>query len=307
MKMKTDFKGIIPALYTCFDNSGQVNCTETARLAKWLVQKGVGGFYLCGTTGSGLLLSMEERKKITETISCELDGQVPLMVHVGCMAIRDAIELAKHAAGLKGVKGISSLGPQYYSVPFAEEIQCLSAVAQASELPFYPYLFGSMVEKYGVEKIIDGFSAIPNMAGLKAFVSDLAVHQTIIKQGPGNWQVFHGYDQCLFYAMNIKGIEAAIGSTYNIVPEIVVEIVNAVQKGNFERGRALQEKFSDYWISIQGFSFLAFGAYFLSQRGFKTGPMRLPLRLPTEAEIQTVCQKLKKSGFDITCPLPKSI
>ncbi len=293
------FKGIIPALYTCFCDNGEVNYAETARLAKWLVQKGAGGFYLCGTTGCGLLLSMEERKKIAEAVSSELDGQVPLMVHVGCMAIKDAVDLAKHAAGLKGVKGISSLPPQYYSVPFAEEIKCLSAVAQASDLPFYPYLFGSMVEKHGVEKIIDGFSAIPNMAGLKAFVSDLAVHQTIIKQGPANWQVFHGYDQCLFQAMMIKGIDAAIGSTYNIVPEIVVEIVNSVKNRNFEQGRKLQEKFSDYWISIQGFSFLAFGAYFLSQRGFKTGPMRLPLRLPTEAEIHIVCQKLKKSGFDV--------
>lgn len=296
--MKTNFKGIIPALYTCFDDQGQVNYMETARLAKWLVQKGSGGFYLCGTTGSGLLLSIEERKKITETISSELDGQVPLMVHVGCMAIQDAVELARHAAGLKGVEGISSLGPQYYGVPLAEEIQCLSAVSQATDMPFYPYMFGSMVEKYGVEKIIDGFSTIPNMAGLKAFVSDLAVHQTLLKWGPSHWQIFHGYDQCLFHALNIRGIDAAIGSTYNIVPEIVVEIFNSMCQGHWQRGRVLQEKFADYWRSIQGFSFLAFGAYFLAQRGFKTGPMRLPLRLPSEVEINIVCKKLQDSGFD---------
>ena len=151
------FRGIIPALYTCYQDDGAVNCAETVRLAQWLVEKGVGGFYLCGSTGNGLLLTSNERQRIVESVAAGLDGQVPLMVHVGTMNTADAVALARHAAKLKGVCAISSLPPQYYPVPLDHEIQHLSTIAAAGELPFYPYVFGTTVDKYGIGPLIDGF------------------------------------------------------------------------------------------------------------------------------------------------------
>ena len=296
---KKTFSGIIPALCTCFDNDGEVNYAETARLAKWLAEKGAGGFYLCGTTGSGLLLSKDERKRIVESVALAVNSSLPLMVHVGSMATKDAVELAKHAAGVKGVCGISSLPPQYYPVSFDDEIANLSIIADATELPFYPYLFGSMVDKYGVDKLISGFARIPNMAGIKAFVADLSIHQTILNNGPSHWQLFHGFDQCLFQALTIPGITAAIGSTYNVVPEIVIGIFNAVKEGNYAKGNALHRQYSNYWLSVQGYSFLAFGNYFLTKRGFKMGNHRLPLRPPHDEEIAVVESRMHKAGFRI--------
>ena len=141
------FRGIIPALYTCYREDGGVNLAETVRLAQWLVEKGVGGFYLCGSTGNGLLQSLDERQQIVESVCNGLDGQVPLMVHVGTMNTADAVELAKHASRLKGVCAISSLPPQYYPMPLDHEIEHLSAVSTATDLPFYPYVFGTTVDR----------------------------------------------------------------------------------------------------------------------------------------------------------------
>ena len=55
------FCGIVPAFYTCCEDDGSVNHSETVRLAQWLAGKGVCGFYLCGSTGDGLFVSQEER------------------------------------------------------------------------------------------------------------------------------------------------------------------------------------------------------------------------------------------------------
>jgi N-acetylneuraminate lyase len=296
---RNKFTGIIPALYTCFKDGGDVNYTETAKLAKWLVEKGVGGFYLCGTTGSGLLLSKEERKKIVESVAESINGNVPIMVHVGSMATKDAVELAKHAAGIKGVCGISSLPPQYYPVGFEDEIANLSVVAEATNLPFYPYLFESMASKYGIDKLINGFARIPNMAGIKAFVSDMSIHQTIVNNGPSHWQLFHGFDQCLFQALTIPQITASIGSTYNIVPEIVIEIFNAVKQNEYAKANSLSCEFRKYWLSIQGYSFLGFGSYFLKKRGFMMGQPRLPLRWPNDDEITVVEDRMRKFAFNL--------
>ena len=293
------FEGIIPALYTCFNSDGSVNYRETVRLAEWLVKKGVGGFYLCGTTGSGLLLTQDERKRITNEVAEALAGQIPIMVHVGSMATREAIELAEHAASFKGVAGISSLPPQYYPLPFEDEIENLSVIAGATNLPFYPYLFGSLVDKYGIDKLIKGFSEIPNMAGVKAFVSDLSVHQLLITRSPETWQIFHGFDQCLLPALAITGVNAAIGSTYNVVPELAIAIYDAAKNGDFKTALLLNQKFGSYWISIHGFSFLEFGRYFLQERGFQMGQPRAPLRCPSKTEIEIVKHRMESYGFKL--------
>ena len=297
--MENLFTGIIPALYTCFNDDGSVNHSETGRLARWLVEKGASGFYLCGTTGSGLLLSKEERKTIVETVAAEVGTTVPLMVHVGCMNTKDSQELARHAAKVKGVRALSSLPPQYYDLPVKDEIAHLSAIAGVADLPFYPYVFGTTINKYGINNIIDVFSKIKNIAGIKAFVSDLAVHQTFIKNAPTEWQLLHGVDQCLCQALIIPGINGAIGSTYNVVPEIVVEIYQAVKNGDYDKAISAHDQFGGYWLSIQGFNFLVFGRYFLRQRGFSMGTPRSPLCPPSPEEIAIVRAKMDAAGFDL--------
>ena len=291
------FRGIIPALYTCYHDDGRVNYDETVRLAEWLCAKGVGGFYLCGTTGEGLLLSTDERKKIVACLGQALGDKVPLMVHVGCMATSDSVELAQHAAGCDGVRAISSLAPQYYPMPLKDQIKHLSVIAQATDLPFYPYLFSTAVDAHGIDALLEAFAQIPNMAGIKAFVTNLAIHQQIIKKGPSQWELLHGFDECLFHGLCIPGVDGSIGSTYNVLPEITVAIYNHVKQGNFAEAIALQEKFGAYWMAVYRGVILPLGRHFLQKRGFKMGPPRAPLCAPDPDTIRSVEQAVPAELF----------
>ena len=180
-----------------------------------------------------------------------------------------------------------------------DKIENLCAVAGSTNLPFYPYLFGSMVEEHGIDTLIAAFTKIPNMAGLKAFVTNLAIHQTIVKTAPDNWEVLHGFDQCLFHAICVPGIEGAIGSTFNVVPEIVTSIYNCVMKKEFEKAISLQNQFANYWVAVQRGPFLPIGRYFLQKRGFKMGEPRLPLCPPSKQIILEIEQKLKQYNFNL--------
>jgi len=299
--MKTKlFSGINAALYTAYLHDGAVNYDETARLAGWLVEKGISGLYLCGTTGDGLLLSMDERRGVVEAVSASVGEQVPLMVHVGTLATRDAINLAGHAAGLAGVSAISSLGPIYYPLPWRDQLNHLSTIAEVTDLPFYPYLFSETVQGQGIPAVLDSFAGIPNMAGIKAFVQDLAVHQAIVAQGPGQWELLHGHDQSLAPALAIPGVDGAIGSMYNVVPEITVAIYESVQSGDHARAAELHRRFATYWLpAVQEGSPLTVGRYWLNRRGFSMGEPRLPKRFPPPDAIQKVEESLREAGFDI--------
>ena len=295
------FTGINAALYTAYRDDGSVDFDETGRLAEWLIDKGISGLYLCGTTGDGLLLSLEERRKIVETVSRTVGDRAPLMVHVGTLATRDAMELARHAAQHEGVTAISSLGPVYYPLPWQDQMNHLTTIAGATDLPFYPYLFSDAVQAQGVSAVLASFAELPHMAGIKAFVQDLSVHQSILAEGRAGWELLHGHDQSLAQALAIPGVDGAIGSMYNVVPEITLAVFAAARGGDHARAAELHRKFSHYWLPACGTgSPLTIGRYWLNRRGLKLGEPRLPKRFPPPAKIEAMEKQLEKDGFNIS-------
>lgn len=60
----SDFSGAWPALVTPFTPKDKVNVTVLRELVDYLIDKQVGGFYVCGGTGEGLFMSPEERTQL---------------------------------------------------------------------------------------------------------------------------------------------------------------------------------------------------------------------------------------------------
>ena len=58
------FHGIFPALLTPFDKNGEINYSALKKLVRFNLDKGVNGFYVCGSTSEAFLMSMDERKKV---------------------------------------------------------------------------------------------------------------------------------------------------------------------------------------------------------------------------------------------------
>jgi len=108
--MKAKISGIIPPLLTAFDKNG--------------VDK-VQGFYPCGTYGSGPLMNVEERKRVAEVVIDEVNGRVPVIMHVGGASTRSVVELAKHAEKA-GATAVASVPPIYYGFKEAEVERHLS-------------------------------------------------------------------------------------------------------------------------------------------------------------------------------------
>ena len=64
----TTFSGAWPALVTPFTNNNQVHVPVLRRLVDYLIDKQIGGFYVCGSTGEGIYMSVAERKLVLETV-----------------------------------------------------------------------------------------------------------------------------------------------------------------------------------------------------------------------------------------------
>ena len=110
------YKGIIPAFYACYDENGDVSVDGTKALVEFLIEKGVDGLYVGGSSGECIYLSVEDRKKTLEAVMEANKGRITIIAHVACNNTKDSCELARHAEAL-GVDAIATIPPIYFRLP----------------------------------------------------------------------------------------------------------------------------------------------------------------------------------------------
>ena len=111
--MKKKITGLIAAGFSPMNEDGSLNLEVVPQLADHLIERSIEGLYLCGTTGEGPLLSVNERKRISEAYINAADKRAAVIVHVGHDSLVEARGLACHAADV-GADAIAAVGPCYY-------------------------------------------------------------------------------------------------------------------------------------------------------------------------------------------------
>src|SRR5215475_14553304 len=101
-------RGILPALLTPLDDEGVVvDHVALHQLVEFHIQNGVSGFFVCGGSGEGLLLTADERRAVLETVVGAAGRRAAVIAHIGALDTRTAQRLAAHAAGL-GVAAVAA-------------------------------------------------------------------------------------------------------------------------------------------------------------------------------------------------------
>ena len=267
----SSFNGAWPALVTPFTDEDKVNVGVLRELVEYLIDKGVGGFYVCGGTGEGLFMVPEERKLVTEIVVDQVNGRVPVIAHIGSMIVGDAVQLAEHAQEV-GAAGISSVIPPMFQNSESLYTYFARVGAAAPNIPLLTYIFGGPTDAVALmRQLMD----IPTVAGAKYTGPNMYEFREIVELRGDNWSIFSGMDeQCIYAAM--QGACGNIGSTLNYIPGIYREIHDSYKKGNIAQGQHLQVRANQ--VTGVLFSFGFFGALKEAMRmlGFDCGQPRLP-------------------------------
>src|ERR1041385_6479858 len=95
--MKSTLAGLIAAPFTAMRSDGRLNLDLIKAQAAALAESGVGGAFICGTTGEGFSLTTEERLQVGEQWMAVAPHSLPVIVHVGHQSIGESRKLAAHA------------------------------------------------------------------------------------------------------------------------------------------------------------------------------------------------------------------
>jgi len=288
----TGFHGVLPAVVTPFDAEGRFRPDSFERLLARVYEAGVHGLYVCGQTGEGMQQPLAQRKRVAEiAVKCSPAGKT-VIVHVGAQSTADAIELARHASRI-GAHAVSSL-PPIGSYSFEEVRAYYASLAAASEVPLLIYYYPAVAPSIaGIDQILE-LCGIPNVAGLKFTDTDLFKLSQIKQHGAA---VFSGCDE-IFVAGLLMGADGGIGSFYNVVPGLFVQLYDLARAQRWQEARAVQQKVNEL-IAI-GLRFPVHPAekVMLSWLGIDCGRCLAPRRWLSAGEEAELRELLGKSVFE---------
>lgn len=288
-------KGIMPALVSPVNDDYTVREDAVRKLVDWQLSRGCTGFYLCGSTGEGVIMQPEARKRLTEIVVEQTAGRGKVIAHVGAIDLKTTIELAQHAEKV-GADVVSSVPPLYYNYSFEEKFDYYKAIGDNCGLPILMYAAPMAGPPMTVEQI-DRMMDIPTMIGLKWTNPDMYALQQIKTLRGGNITVINGPDEMLACGL-IMGADGGIGSTYNCMPGTVVSLYNAFQAGNIPEVQRIQIKMNAFIRLMIKHGVIPSCKATLEYLGFDVGECTAPMKHLSAEEKAVLISELKEIGFD---------
>ncbi|KAG7488209.1 hypothetical protein MATL_G00030320 [Megalops atlanticus] len=292
--------GLVAATFTPLTPEGEINLAMIGPYIDFLLEKqGVRNVFVNGTTGEGMSFSVEERKRLAEEWCQRGKGKLEqVIVHVGCMSLKDSQDLARHAAEV-GADGIAVIAPSFFKPSDADALrQFLQEVAATAQgLPFYYYHIPALTGvNLRARDVVEGIEkCIPSFHGLKFSGQDLLDFGQCVSYSQPHWSLLYGMDEQLLAALAL-GANGAVGSTYNYLGSKVNSLLSAFDKGELSQARNLQFQVQDVlsYAVKQGFD-VAVNKQLMSEvSGLALGPPRLPLKPCPHPRILSIAQKVQQ-------------
>ncbi len=294
MKNK-QFTGIMPALITPINDDGSIREAAARSLIESQIERGVSGFYICGSTGEGPVMSEESRMRMAEITVDQVKGRVPVINHVGACDARSAVRLAKHAEEI-GCDAISSVPPNfYYSHDENEIVNYYKALSDACAKPLLVYATG-MFKQADIVPVIARLMEIDTVIGLKFTRMNYYEMRRIIELNGGDINVINGPDEMLICGLT-RGADAGIGSTYNVMPGEFVKLFESYRSGDLAAAQAQQFKINHAIEIMLRHSLFPALKHMLTVQGFDVGQPVFPTKRFSKEEENALMKDLNAIRF----------
>ena len=286
-----NINGVIPAMITSFNKDESINKEGIRKTINYLISEKVNGLYITGSTGETFLMSQDEKKQVIEIIVEEVNGRVPVIAHIGSIGTKITTELGQYAEKV-GVDALSALPPFYYGFSNDEIFNYYTDISNTTNLPItiYNISHAHLMDLNMLKRL----AAIKNVKGVKYTAPTHFNFNKIKKEVGENFKIYSGMDEMSLSGL-ISGADGIIGSFYNLMPEMFVDIYAKVKEGNINAAKKIQEKINIiilYALGKSGYPFIKMGLNWL---GIDSGYVRRPFTTFIDRDIEnTIKIDLKK-------------
>ena len=283
--------GILPALVTPLDENGKFLPESLALLLERCYRAGIDGVYVGGQTGEGLLQSTAMRAEAIRVAVENSPAGKSVIAHVGSASTSVAVTLARQAAK-HGAHAISSLPPSEAG-SFAEVKQYFVELAAATDLPLLVYHFPDRSPLASTHQALTELLEIESVVGIKFTDYNLYTLARLKQLGTC---VLNGRDEVLAAGL-LMGADGGIGSFYNLVPGLFVELYGQTRTGDWSGARKSQDRINELIEITLRFPIFAAIKVMLSWSGIPCGRPIAPHAALTPMQETALREALTQAGF----------
>jgi dihydrodipicolinate synthase/N-acetylneuraminate lyase len=280
MRGEGQITGTLAAAVTPLRDDGQrIDEDAFGPLLEFYAAAAIEGLLVLGTTGEGILLRREERRRVAE-LAVAGAGDLRVIVHCGAQTTAETSALATHAAEA-GADAVAVIGPPYFAFDSTELLEHFTAAAAAcAPLPFYLYEYadrtGYPLPVTVVEELRE---RAPNLAGMK--VSDAPFERVAPYLATG-LDVFIGAESVIRQGLE-NGAVGAVSGVAAAFPDVVSALVRDPTAERSALVESLRATLSEH----------PFQASVKAALSFRGVPVQLDVRAPLRPLSASAAQALR--------------
>ena len=292
--MPRQIYGIVPPMTTPFDEQGEIQPDLLRADLRHLIESGVHGVAIGGSTGEGHTLTPAELRSLVGAAIEEAAGRIPVIAGVIVDSTRQAIQTADALRDLD-VIALQVTPVHYVFKPDGDStLRHFETIAEKSARPVMiynvvPWNYCSPDLLTRIVREVDGVIGVKQSAGDLKLVADLLV-------GIGDQGIVMSATDALLYPSFAIGAHGAIAAILTAVPRLCVQLWDAVRAEDHQAARGLHVKLLRIWNSIEGDNLPANVKYAMKLQGRSAGFPRAPMPPASEDRKPLIRKALQEAG-----------
>jgi 4-hydroxy-tetrahydrodipicolinate synthase len=286
------FEGLTVAMVTPF-RRGEVDLEATARLVDFMLEGGIEGLVVSGSTGEAATCSVEERRSLWRFVRERVRGRVPVVAGTGTNSTSDSIDLSRIAEEV-GLDGVMLVTPYYNKPTPRGQVAHFTTVAKATRLPIILYNVPGRTATNSTPDVLEKLESVPNVVAVKEASGNL--DQASALKARTRFTVLSG-DDSLTVPMIAVGAEGVVSVAGNVAPRAMRELCDHARAGRKAEAEAAHRRLQPLFKALFVESNPGPVKFLLSAMGLVENDLRLPL-VPVEPGTEkTILEAAKAAGI----------
>jgi 4-hydroxy-tetrahydrodipicolinate synthase len=233
--------GVIPPLCTPLTPDREVDVASLERLCRFLLDAGVHGLFVTGSTGEVAYLTDRDRRTVLSVVAGVAAGQVPVYAGVIDTSTPRVVEQAR-AAAAGGADAVVATAPFYAPTDPTEFGVHFRAIRSTVDVPLIAYDIPSAVHSKLPAALVAELADEGVLAGLKDSSGDLYGTRAVLDlvRGPG-FTVYSGSEVVADLAL-LSGVDGLVPGLGNVDPHGYLRLYEAARRGDWTAAATEQRR-----------------------------------------------------------------
>jgi len=292
--MAEQLSGIIPPMVTPFNQDGSVDTEAFRSEVGYLIEAGVQGLAVGGSTGEGHTLTDHESWSLIEIAVREAAGRVPIIAGIIVDSTHQAVYRAQALRDME-VAALQITPVHYLFEPDEQGMYAYYATI-ASEVGLPILIYNVVPWSYASPALLTRMiTDINGVVGVKQSAGDMHALAELLLRLKGRGVVMAAVDD-LLYPCFALGADGAIAALLTAAPHLSLELWSAVKEGWHVEARDTHEQLLRVWMALKGPNLPARVKTAMRLQGRAAGLPRSPMRPPDPAEKEAIRIALQEAG-----------